>query len=322
MICVAVLIHATKLPPMASSLYRFISTTCLSFLFFLGALSAQSVDLRLDKVFFEQKKPEFNQWLKQNKLDKVFTADSVAVSQQKVTLFMRPAYSGKHICDSIQCAWQKLERANQIVNGQLFHERLLHKWAFLAEVHLKQAEVIVRCHQPAHFQAKIYSKNGKIPVEERNIRSGAVMEVTLPASLQGINSGDNKILLTNKKLGPVCTSARNYLSNIYKNKGTPILWRARIDSSYTAYDEFILEVTHLNNEICPDGFFEYHRIYVKGVQKAEDVELSWEFQGKYGSGIIFPPRKNDYKDMDLRYKSNLEDYQKRLFKKLLDYLRQ
>jgi hypothetical protein len=192
----------------------------------------------------------------------------------------------------------------------------------LAEIHLKQAEVVVRCHQPAHFQAKIYSKNGRIPVEERNVRSGAVAEISTPASMQGINSGDNKVLLQGKKVAPVCTSARQYLNNFYKNKGTPVLWRARIDTSYTAYDEFILEVTHLNYEICQDGFFEYHRIYVKGLQKGEDVELSWEFQGKYGSGIIFPPRKNDYKDMDLRYKNDLEEYQKRLFKKLLDYLRQ
>ena len=94
-----------------------------------------------------------------------------------------------------------------------------------------------------------------------------------------------------------------------------------MDSSYTTFDEFVLEITHLNNEICPDGYFEYHRLYVKGLQKGDDVELSWEFQGKYGSGIVFPPRKNDYKDMEIRYKTNLEEYQKYLFKKLLDYLR-
>jgi hypothetical protein len=82
-----------------------------------------------------------------------------------------------------------------------------------------------------------------------------------------------------------------------------------------------MEVSHLSDEICPDGFFEYHRLYLKGVQKGDDVELSWEFQGKYGSGIVFPPRKNDYKDMDPKYKDNLEEYQSHLYKKLLEYLR-
>jgi len=225
-------------------------------------------------------------------------------------LFLKPAFNGAQTCDSLQGSWQGLERDNRLVNGQFFHERLLRKWAFLAEIHEDQAVVVVRCHDPAHFQAKMYSQNGHVPVEERNIRSATMMELNLPASLQSVNSGDNITLLRDKNLGQVCTKARRWLVTNYKDKGTPVLWRAK------------LEVSHLNYEICPDGFFEYHRIYVKGIQKGPDVELSWEFQGKYGSGIIFPPRKNDYKDLELHYKSNLEEYQKRLFKKMLDYLRQ
>jgi hypothetical protein len=307
---------------MASSLYRFILLSCLSFISFLPFGRTQQTDLRKDKGFFLKKKQELNLWLKQNKLDGILYADSVSVSAKKVTLYIRPTFRGKHVCDSLQCAWDKLEQANRRINGQFFHERLLHKWAFLSEIHEDQAEIMIRCHEPAHFQAKISSNKGKIPVEERNIRSAAVIDVATPVSLQGVNTGDNKTVLQGKKVNVVCVNARRYLTAFYQNKGTPVLWKARVDSSYTAYDEFVLEVTHLSDEICPDGYFEYHRIYVKGLQKGDDVELSWEFQGKYGSGIIFPPRKNDYKDMDLRYKSSLEEYQRKLFKKLLDYLRQ
>lgn len=308
---------------MAFRLLRASFLTCFLLLAAASAVWAQpSTDLRQDKPFFQKKQKEFALWLRQNHLERIFRADSVSVSAKKVTLFLRPAFDSKTVCDSIQCAWTKLEQSNRKINGQFFHERLLHKWAFLAEIHPDQAEVVVRCHDPAHFLAKVYSREGKVPVEQRNLRSAAVTEVSTPSSLQGMNSGDNKMLVPNKKVAAVCTSARRYLTNFYKIKGTPILWRAKVDTSYTTYDEFVLEVTHLNNEICPDGYFEYHRIYMKGLQKGDDVELSWEFQGKYGSGIIFPPRKNDYKDMDLRYKSNLEEYQKRLFKKLTDYLRQ
>ena len=292
------------------------------FLCLFPTLAVHAQDLRVDKVFFQKKRTEYNVWLRQNNLGHIFRADSVAVSAKKAAIFLRPTYSGKRTCDSLQCAWQGLERANKLVNGQAFHERLLRKWAFLAEIHEDQAEVVVRCHDPAHFQARMYGRKGLVPVEERNIRSGAVLELRLPNSMQGINSGDNITLLRDKNLGQVCTKARRWLVSNYKDKGTPVLWRAKVDSSYAAYDEFVLDVTHLNYEICPDGFFEYHRIYVKGLQKGDDVEISWEFQGKYGSGIIFPPRKNDYKDMELRYKSNLDEYQKRLFKKMLDYLRQ
>ena len=308
---------------MAFRLFRLIFLTC--FLSCWGATDSKAqttTDLRQDRAFFQNKKTDFTQWLRQNQLGHIFKADSVAVSAKKVTLYLRPTHDSKLACDSIQCAWTKLEQTNKKINGQFFHERLLHKWAFLAEIHPDQAEVVVRCHEPAHFLAKIYRRDGKIPVEQRSLRSGTVIEVSTPASLQGVNTGDNKILVRGKKVNAVCGSARRFLTNHYKTKGTPVLWKAKVDTSYTAYDEFVLEVTHLNNEICPDGYFEYHRVYVKGLQKGDDVEISWEFQGKYGSGIIFPPRKNDYKDMDLRYKSNLEEYQKRLFKKLTDYLRQ
>lgn len=308
---------------MAFRLLWLIFLTCFLSCFSVPRAGAQpSTDLRQDKAFFQKKKNEFGLWLRQNQLDRIFKADSVGVTARKVTLFLRPAHDSKRACDSIQCAWTKLEQANKRVNGQFFHERLLHKWAFLSEVPPGQAEVVVRCHEPAHFLAKVYSREGKVPVEQRTVRDGAVVEVSVPSSLQGVNTGDSKFMVPGKKVNAVCNSARRYLTNYYKMKGTPILWRAKVDTSYSAYDEFVLEVTHLNYEICPDGFFEYHRIYVKGLQKGDDVEISWEFQGKYGSGIIFPPRKNDYKDMDLRYKSNLEEYQKRLFKKLTDYLRQ
>ncbi len=296
---------------------RVLIITCLICLF--SVVHAQ--DLRNDRAFFNKKRVEYNQWLRSNHLDHILRADSVSTSSNRVTLFLRPTYSGRNTCDSLQCAWQRLEKSNRLQHGQNFHERLLHKWAFLAEIHQEQAEVVVRCHDPAHFMAKMYSKNGRVPVEERNIRSGTMIELNLPASMQGINTGENTYLFKGKNVGVLCTNARLWLVNYYKNKGTPVLWKAKLDTSYTTYDEFVLEVSHLNYEICPDGYFEYHRIYVKGIQKDNDVELSWEFQGKYGSGIIFPPRKNDYKDLDLNYKSELQEYQKRLFKQLLDYLR-
>jgi hypothetical protein len=307
---------------MEFNLYRVLFWTYLFFLSCSSGLHAQRPDLRQDKQFFKQKKNELNLWLCQNQLSNVLFADSVDVSPQKVTLFLRPAFKGNHLCDSIQCAWEKIEQKSRKLTGLAFHEQLLHKWAFLAEIGEDQAEIIVRCHQPAHFQAKIYSSAGKIPVEERTMRSGAVMDVVLTANLQDISSGDSKTTISGKKVNAVCTKARLYLTNFYKTKGTPILWHAQIDTSYTAHDEFVVDVTHLSYEICPDGYFEYHHIFIKGIQRGDDVELSWVFQGKYGSGILFPPRKNDYKDMETRYKNNLDEYQRRLFKKLLDYLRQ
>ncbi|HNG90054.1 MAG TPA: hypothetical protein PK858_07610, partial [Saprospiraceae bacterium] len=180
---------------MTVRLFRVISFCLLFSLARLTGAAAQAADLRADKDFFQKRKSDFDRWLRQNHLEGILRADSIGLTAQKATLYLRAAYRGKHVCDSLQSAWNKLEQSNRKVNGQYFHERLLHKWAFLAELHLDQAEVVVRCHNPAHFQARIFPKNGKIPVETRNVRAGAVLEVKTPASLQGINNGDNTALI-------------------------------------------------------------------------------------------------------------------------------
>ncbi len=286
------------------------------------AVSAQSPfeeDLSASVEFFEKKRMEYQEWLRENNLDHVFFADSIHAAPQKVTLFLRATHQGPHVCDSLQCAWEQLERQNFQQYGQYFRERLLRKWAFLAEIHEEQAEIVLRCHEPPHFLMRIRSNKGRVLREGRSVR-GNVFQVSLPTSLEKANLGEGKVLIPNKRVDVACAQARRFLINHYKNKGTPILWRARIDSSFTTFDEFVIEVTHLSHEICPDGYYEYHRISVVGVQRGPDAELTWEFQGKYGSGILFPPRKNDYKDLSLKYKDNLEDYQRRLFRRMIDHL--
>ncbi|MEZ4920805.1 MAG: hypothetical protein R2792_17020 [Saprospiraceae bacterium] len=292
-------------------------------LFLVGSLAAQTsgIDLRKDQPFFEQKLKEYQTWLHSNQLDQYFRADSLIIEPDRVTLCLEPSHHDASVCARTQQTWDMLEKQNLEQHGQYFHERLLHKWAFLAEIHVDQAEVYVRCHDPAHFSAHVRSENGRMPVDGFSMRTAQFTSVQTPTTLDGANTGENKAIIPNSQVADVCSKARKYLKAYYSKKGTPILWSAQVDDSYTFVDEFLLEVSHMSYEICPDGFFEYHRIYVKGLQQGPNVEISWEFQGKYGSGIIFPPRKNDYKDLDVRYKTELEDYQKILFRKLLDYLR-
>ena len=287
-----------------------------------GIVSAQVPvgDLRNDYSFFQKKTKEYQQWLADSQLDRYFIADSLVVQSDKVTLCLRPASQGPDKCAQTQQVWEMLQQKNLQEYGQYFHERLLHKWAFLSEVHENQAEILIRCEKPGYFEVRISSQNGRMPVEGMTMRAPAFASIQVPSSLDGANVGDNQALIRNKSVAVVTRAARKYLKMYYSNKGTPILWNARIDDTYTFIDEFLLEVTHLSHEICPDGYYEYHRIYVKGTQKGPNVELSWDFQGKYGSGILFPPRKNDYKDLSAKYKTELEDYQKILFRKLLDYL--
>lgn len=102
---------------MQSSLFVGFLMTCLPALIGPFQLCAQPVDLRQDEAFFQKKRPEFQSWLRQNQVGDVFYADSVAVSAKKVTLFLRAAYQGARVCDSLQCAWDPWKKTTKNSTG-------------------------------------------------------------------------------------------------------------------------------------------------------------------------------------------------------------
>lgn len=295
------------------------------FVFFLPGLLLSQVDFRKDAGFFRNQEQEFQHWLEANELHLVFRTNGLDIQSDKVTVFL--TYAGEAPrCDFLQNAWESAEKVFNKEHHfeQLFHEKLLDTWSVLTELSPKKVEIIVRCADDGLFNVRIFGESdGRILAEENDRK--AMGNGTIPIPFEGLKEvytgGHLDSLARKLTVRKVRLAVADYLLNQwYKGKGTSILYNVRIDTLNSYFTEFTWEFSRLSNEVLEDGYFEYHRIHIQVQERNDKLELSWQFTGKYGSGILFPPRKNDYKLMETYYKEELENYEKTLFKKITEFL--
>lgn len=288
-------------------------------------LSSQH-DLRKDRVFFDKQVGEYQAWLNSSGLGNFFKTENITVTPDKVTLYLASAKKS-YSCDSLQSAWEEIRKAFNKTHQykQLFHEKLLETWSILTELPTDSMEIVLHCQDPSRFSVRIYGDiDGRILAEEQNVETLGSVIVKIPYNqLKSIHTGGRFDSLGKfETVGKVRKAVGDFLlKSWYKGKGTPILYNVRIDTSRTYFHEFTWEFSHLSYEVLEEGFYEYHRIKVEIQDRNNNIEISWQFTGKYGAGVLFPPRKNDYKLMEIKYKEQEMDYETKMFKKALEYLK-
>ena len=288
-------------------------------------LGFSQVDLRRDSAFFAAQEREFQYWLKANEMDLTFRTDGVSVDAGRVYLFL--TFAGENpACESFQAVWDSWEKQFNMAHGfqTLFHEKLLQTWSVLSELSVDSTEIIIRCKGQGLFNVRIFGgADGRILSQgnEMKIMGGGVIPISFD-NLKDIYTGGRSTNIDRKlTVRKVRAAVGDYLLNHwYKGKGTPILYNVRVDTSASYYNEFTWEFTHLSHEVLEEGYYEYHRIRIEVRERNDQLELNWDFTGKFGSGILFPPRRNDYKLMETYYKDDLEAYEKKLFRKITEYL--
>jgi hypothetical protein len=291
---------------------------CCSFLF-------SQEDYRKYTSFFQTQEAEFQAWLDVNHLSGAFKTDGLLVEQDRVILYLTSPAGDPH-CDSLQMAWKSWESQFNKTHRfrQLFHQKLLETWSVLAEVPAQHTEIIIRCPKAGLFTARIFGEtDGRVLVEENDLKA-------MGGGIIGIPFGDLKDIYTGGRLDSlgrrlsvrkVRLEVGKFIAKHYEGKGTPILYNVRIDTSASYFNEFTWEFTHLSHEVLDAGYFEYHRIKIEVQERNNKLELTWQFTGKFGSGILFPPKENDYKLMETYYKDDLEKYEQDLFKKITEHLK-
>lgn len=309
--------------------YSLFPRACLSGIIFLaisfpGPLRAQP-GLQQDAGFFSAQEQEFQNWLRANQMDLAFRTDGLDVMPDRVILYLTSA--GEDLqCARLQASWQAWQKQFNKEHHfrQLFHEKLLETWSVLAELSADSTEIVIRCPELGLFSARIFGEtDGRILVEENGLKAMGGGVIPIPfESLKEVHTGGRLDSLSRKlSVRKVRLAIGDYLLNHwYEGKGTPILYNVRIDTSASYYNEFTWEFSHLSHEVLEKGFYEYHRIKVDVQERNDKLELSWQFTGKFGSGILFPPRRNDYKLMETYYKEDLEAYEEKLFRKITEYL--
>jgi hypothetical protein len=277
-------------------------------------------DFRRDEAFLHTKADDYRAWLAVYQLDRVFRVAGLDVEPQKVTLRLTTAFANAD-CDSLHAAWLFLQEKFWRERHAHLHELLFDKFLFQFELPPDSAAIVIACADPDAFEAHIYGRDGRTLLDEHSRRPLSMGNFAIRLdSLKTFNAGGKLRRLERRDVQKVTKQVEGFLREHYRDKGFWLRY-AKLDMT-SFYNEIRLEVTDLKNEAIRDGFFEYHYARINIAQAGDQVMINWKFQGKYGSGIFFPPRQpKDYKDMELHYKDELDNYEYVLFRKLEEYLR-
>ncbi|MFK7932948.1 MAG: hypothetical protein AB8G22_05520 [Saprospiraceae bacterium] len=283
---------------------------------------AQWDNLLADEAYFQRQLPEFSLWLQRYHFDRVVQIKQIAVQSNQVVLDLVSNFAHAPF-DSLPVAWDALAFEYERMHREPIEHRLLYAFAFHNDLQPYQAKIRIRSRDPRFFDVLIWADHrGNVHVEENariSYMSSGIFSLN-QNELREMSSG-GRDTLGYQSISTVRRAISSYLFNYYSNKGTPVLYKAKIDTTRTYHNELTYKITNISHEVLDDGFFEYIRINIAVDQKGDQVEIKWNFQGKYGSGIWFAPRESQYKNMEIHYAGQLQRYEQDLIKQITYHLK-
>lgn len=307
------------MPQRRNTLIYFI--TLCTLLMCTSSFAQEGNGLIKNSSFFVLQQKQYELWLERHNLNDYLEIRRLRVESDQLTLYIQKG-SKLSDCDALRDFWinYSTEHAKQYPRDQRFHAVLFNTWSFFVEVEPDSLQIVLEC--PAGEElVRIYGESDRrIVVEEsfdRKMGNG-VMEIALSNLYAGecleAQSPDQNARFIRQKIG-------KYIEDWYKAKGTDFWFdaRLRIDEDY--FSEFTYVITHLENEIIQEDYFEYHRINIKVVQMGDRINIIWDFRGKYGAGVFTTPRESEYKPIDNYYPGAVAEYEARLLKHIQDHLR-
>lgn len=289
----------------------------------MTSYQSRSQDLRNDKSFFDRRATDFNQWLTIKGLGKTLRYDSLRVYHDSLVVYLGSPYNDTYTeqhSDSLAAAWYALKKDYRKKNSNRLEYRLLNTLAFQMEVDLDKLIVHVVGKNRYFFWVSIGYFNKRIHVNEKVATKREVGTIEIPTNRLNSRLKTVTDKIDHKTLSNVRKAISNCLLPYYKSKG--VLWYTADVEVIADYEHrLVFEVTDLNREILPDiGYFEYIRIEIQVKKKENGIEITYNLQGKYGSGIFCAPRKGDYKSMDAKYPNYMKNYEYKLINRIRDAL--
>ncbi len=256
----------------------------------------------LDSIFFEEAAIQYQTWIEQHDASKALTVKGFEINSNQVQLNLET---------NTRTEWLTIRNNYFDAKKHRFGKRLLKEMAFYFEVPLDSAAILITCKNDT-YDINIYQSNDEIIVDELfglDVRLKSVVPIAFKEV--GVNSV-GPIIIKNKSLADVDYLKRSITGHFqihYENKQQ--FWNRKAKYEVLELDnEFSIEVTNISKEVLDDfsiGYFEFIIIDVYIEPKGQDIEIIYNFRGKYGSGIFIAPRRSGYKDMNTKY----EEYVKR-----------
>lgn len=286
-------------------------------LFSLSKISFSQSGLEKDSDFFYAQLKEYNEWLSSKGLDKYFKVKDLSISPELMTLYLQT----NEDCESTIGIWEGLKKMYFEEYNIRFEAKLFDALSFQMDVPKDSIQIKIECATPKIFSVDIYFKRNRLRVDEKIEGSMGTGTIEIPIDEVKNTFLSSKGLVSNVSIRKVREGVSQFLISYYKEKGTPILYKAKIDTTKTFFNELTYEISHLSHEVLDEGFYEFLKINVRISKSGENIEIDYNFQGKYGTGVFFVPRRNDYKDMEIKYSKDLMEYETNLIKKIEEHVR-
>jgi len=263
--------------------------------------------LQKEASYFEEHQEYFKAWLDSTKLSEHIQVSKLKVRSDRLLLQMKIA--NKDI-------WLDLKEEFEQKYHSNFAKVLLDKFLFQMSVGKDSAEINIHC-VSADYPIGIYYQDGKLKVDE------ALPLVTTKGMFQ-LNISDfptGKPQTAKGKSEDIKRRIKLYLRDYYLAKSS--FWHKVHFSVIDNEEEISFEISNIKKEVLDDfvmGYFERIVIDMYVEQKGNIVEVTYELQAKYGSGIFIAPRRSGYKDMEPKYQDYVDQYRKRFRSMIKDVL--
>jgi hypothetical protein len=306
--------------PQATFSIQICTVTCLLLGSIVGHAQEAFSLLEYDS-FFQAQRPQMQSWVNEKVGGRDFQISDIHTEHQTVSLHI----TGTNSCAHTQAHWTRAEAKN----AQLGKQMLL-RWSFLAEVPQDEAIVEVQCCEQKHFYRRfvqpkpladgLVAKSAMPFLQIMPLAFGAQGDAPAEPSTTNSDPSELNATVANAPPAAVCEKVRSFLTNKYSSlPKARYIWDAELKYTDISDTEFQLEVTYITNVITSERYYEYHKINVSALPSGANTALQVRLMAKYGSGIVFAPRRNDYKDMESAYKTDLGEYRTIFFKQIVYY---
>lgn len=267
----------------------------------------------LDSIFFSEATLEYQTWLEDSDASEAIIVSGFQIDSNQVKLILQA---------NTRTEWLTIRSNYFDAKKRRFGKRLLKEMAFYFEVPLDSAAILIQCKNDT-YDINIYKENEVIIIDELfglDIRLKSVVPIAFKEV--GISSV-GPIIIKNKSLADLEILKQSIAGRFQTHyEAKQQFWNRKAKFEVLELDnEFSIEVTNISKEVLDDfsiGYFEFIIIDVFIEPKGKDIEIIYNFRGKYGSGIFIAPRRSGYKDMNGKYEEYVKRYDKKVRKMLID----
>lgn len=267
-------------------------------------LAQDDTDLTEYIDFFEDKESEFKAWLKTSRLAAAVILTGVDVNEEVVKVGLKAH------------AWDALETKVRAEQNQDLTELLFSRVLFTFDLRPHQASMtidiggtsILADHEGESLTIKREKNQGSMP-------GSVVVDIS---ELSFYNASAHNAKGSTAEVRSKLTAAlKTYFSQYeakFENYG--------FDSYRVGTNGFAIEVKNVRNVVLDKDYFEFLLLQFSFSEANGELQVTYNLDCKYGSGIIWAPRSSGYYDMFSKYRDQMERFNIKLSGKISDILTQ